>query len=161
MAQTIRFDDGIKEYEINGNGVLRLNPSDINLYTRFFDAQDKLLCIEKELEQAAAALPAVPEDAKEAQLIEARGAAMKLLQDADRKVKDVLAWIFPGNDFETLLGGVNVMTVGANGERVITNFLAALTPIIEQGVNAYADAKAAQAANHAAQNRAQRREKKA
>lgn len=157
MTQTIRFDDGIKEYEINGNGLLRLNPSDINLYTRFFDAQDKLLCVEKELEQAAAALPDVPEGAKEAQMIEARGAAMKLLQEADRKVKDMLAWIFPGNDFDVLLGGVNVMTVAANGERIITNFLAALMPIIEQGVNAYADAKAADAARLAAQNRALRR----
>lgn len=156
MAQTIQFDDGVKEYEINGNGCLRLNPSDINLYTRFFDAHDKLLCVEKELEQAAAALPDVPEDAPQEQQLAARGEAMKLFRQADRKVKDMLAWIFPGNDFDALLGGVNVMTVAANGERIITNFLAALVPIIEQGVNAYADAKAVQAASLAAQSRAQR-----
>ncbi len=47
MAQAIVFDSGMKEYQVNGAGVLRMNPSDPNLYARFFDAQEKLLNIEE------------------------------------------------------------------------------------------------------------------
>ena len=41
------------------------------------------------------------------------------------------------NDFDQLLEGVNVLAVAANGQQVITNLLAALEPVIAEGVKNY------------------------
>ncbi len=157
MAQTIVFDSGIKEYLVNGKEPLRMNPSDPNLYARFFDAQDKLLQIEKDLEEQGAKLPEVEQGASLAEFESASEQAIHLLSDADRRAKDVLGWVFPGNDFDRILEGVNVMAVGTNGERIITNFVYALIPIIEEGANACIKAKTTAAVATAQGNRAQRR----
>lgn len=160
MAQILHFDDGIKEYQINNNGVLRLNPSDPNLYQRFFDAQDKLLAIEENLVQQGKQLRPLPENATQEQRMASGEANIRLMAEADHKAKEVLAWVFPGNDFDVLLGGANTMAVGINGERVITNFLNMLVPIVEEGVKTYTDAKVNQTVAQAGANRAQRRAKK-
>ncbi len=160
MAQIIRFDDGFKEYQINNSGVLRLNPSDPNMYQRFFDAQEKLLVIEEELVQQGKQLQPLLENATLEQKMKASEANIRLMTEADRKAKEVLAWVFPGNDFDVLLGGANTMAVGMNGERVITNLLNALVPIVEEGVQTYTNAKVNQAVAQAGVNRAQRRARK-
>ena len=41
------IDSGIKEYQINGKGVLRFNPSDPNVYARFLELVPKIESIEK------------------------------------------------------------------------------------------------------------------
>ena len=72
----------------------------------------------------------------------------------DREIKEKLSGVFgPGNDFDALLGGVNVMAVGNNGQRVITNLLNALAPCIEEG----AERHMKDAAQEAKLGRAQRR----
>ena len=35
----LTIDTGVQEFEINGSGVLRFNPSDPNVYNRFFAAE--------------------------------------------------------------------------------------------------------------------------
>lgn len=156
MAQKIVFDSGVKEYQVNGE-VLRMNPSDPNLYARFFDAQEKLVTIEKELVEKGKTLPQVTQDAAMEQASEYGRQVMCLIGEADRKVKDLLGEVFLGNDFNKILGGVNVMATGDNGERVITNLLNALLPIIEEGAKTCADNKTVAAVTAARQNRAQRR----
>ena len=37
------------------------------------------------------------------------------------------------NDFHKLLGGVNLLAVADNGERVVTNLFAALEPVLVDG----------------------------
>lgn len=157
MAQAIIFDSGVKEYQVNGGEMLRMNPSDPNLYARFFDAQEKLLAIEKELVEQGKTIPQASESATKQELAKAGEMTVRLLTNADRRAKDVLAWVFPGNDFDHILAGVNVMAVGANGERVLTNFVNALIPIIEEGVNACTKEKTTAAVTAAQGNRAQRR----
>ena len=157
MAQSINFDSGVKEYQVNGGEVLRMNPSDPNLYARFFDAQKKLLAIEEELVEQGKAIPAVSEKATKQELAKAGEMTVRLLTEADQRAKEVLAEVFPGNDFDRILAGVNVMAVGDNGERVITNFVNALIPIIEDGVNACTKEKTNAAVKAAQGNRAQRR----
>ena len=49
------------------------------------------------------------------------------------------------NDFDSILGGANVMAVASNGELVITNFLDAMLPIVEEGVKTYAKMEAQKA----------------
>ncbi len=151
MAQIIRFDDGIEEYQVNDNGLLRLNASDPNLYQRFFDAKEKLLAIEQHLEEKGKQVPAISADASPAEKEKAGAQTLRLMADADRQVKEVLNWVFPGNDFDQLLGSANTMAVGANGERIVTNLMNALVPIVEKGVRTYANGKAQQ------MNRSQRR----
>lgn len=149
------FDSGVKEYQIGDAGVLRFNPSDPNVYARFMEAMDSIQAVEgklvaeaKELEQMNGA--------------ENSGAAvLKLMAKADREIKEILSRIFGGdNDFDKILGGVNLLAAAGNGERCITNLLNALQPIMVSGAENCAKRQAGTAVAAAKQNRAQRRAKK-
>lgn len=140
--EKIIFDAGIKEYQI-GNGVLRFNPADYNLFARFFDANQKLQDVEAEM-------------VEKGQHVTDGESVVRLMREADDKAKTILNEVFGGhNDFHEILGGVNLMSVADNGERVITNLIHALTPIITQGAEAcvqstVAEAKANREARRAA-----------
>lgn len=148
--QKLNFDNGMQRFQVNGNAVLEFNPSDMNVYSRFLDAADKIGKIEEGLVS------------KGKSISEADGeAVIRLMAEADAEVKKILRSIFgEQNDFDKIFGGVNVMAVATNGERVITNFMVAITPIVEEGAKSYAKAKAAAVAGQANLNRAQRRSKK-
>lgn len=117
----ITFDSGLRKYEL-GSGILSFNPLDPNLYERFVEATDQLRNLESDM----------LERAKDAEI---NGIdALAILKDVDSKAKNILNNVFGGdNDFDRMLAGVNLMAVATNGERVITNLLDALTPILEQG----------------------------
>lgn len=53
------------------------------------------------------------------------------------------------NDFDSILSGANVMAVASNGELVITNFLDAMVPVVEDGVKTYAKMEAQKAVQEA------------
>ena len=148
--QTLNFDSGIREYKINNNGVLRFNPGDPNVYARFLEASEKIQKIEEEL------------TTKGKKVDENDGAAvLRLLSDADKQMKDVLGFVFGnGNDFNDIMEGVNLMAVATNGERVITNLLNALLPIIQQGAETCAKQQIGDAVQQAQLNRAARRAQK-
>lgn len=115
----IKFDSGMEEYRLGG-GVLRFHPGDPNLYARLTQAEGKLVDIETKLVAQAGQEGADP---------------IALFAAADGEMKQVLGWVFgPGNDFDVLLEGINLLAVGANGERVVTNLFAALQDILEAGV---------------------------
>ena len=135
----ITFDTGLEEVVIGG-GVLRFNPQDPNLYARFDEAAKKLQAVEKEMMAKA-------EGAEGAKVIQ-------ILHDADRKMKDVLGWVFGnGNDFDAILDGVNLLAIAQNGERVVTNLFAALEPVLVNGAMACAKKRAAAAAKKAESRR--------
>ena len=118
--EKIQFDAGQRSYRINGGGILRFNPCDPNVYNRFLEAVEKLEAVEADLTRQA----------------EEKGSeeVIKLLAAADEKMKNILNWVFGGdNDFHKLLGGVNLLAVAANGERVVTNLFAALEPVLVSG----------------------------
>lgn len=118
--EKIQFDSGIRSYRINGAGVLRFNPGDPNLYSRFLEAVEKLKAVEAELTEHAEAVQGEE--------------IVKLMTAADEKMKGILGWVFgPENDFHKILGGVNLLAVADNGERVVTNFFAALEPVLVEG----------------------------
>ena len=117
--EKLQFDSGVKSFRINGGGVLRFHPGDPNLYSRFLEAVDKFKALEQELTQCCA---------KE------KADILHVLEDADGKMKKLLNWVFGGdNDFHKLLEGVNLLAVADNGERVITNLLQALEPVLLEG----------------------------
>lgn len=122
--EKIQFDSGMKEYRINGKGVLRFNPADPNLYARFMEAVEKIDTVEKELATQA---QAVQQD-------DQGQAALALLCKADRKMKELLSWVFgEGNDFEQILQGINLLAVAGNGQRVVNNLFQALQPVLVEG----------------------------
>ncbi|UWP66967.1 hypothetical protein NQ490_08395 [Subdoligranulum variabile] len=130
----LTIDTGVEEFSVNGHGVLRFNPADPNLYHRFFDAGKTLSALDKELEEKVAALPDGPESAE---------AGLALLAEYDGRIKALLTGIFGAeNDFDRVLGGVNLAGVGTNGKRVVQNLLEALTPILQQGAQRHLEAAA-------------------
>ena len=79
----------------------------------------------------------------------------------DKDIKDRLSHVFGAeNDFDALVGGVNLMACGRNGELIVTNLLAALKPYMERGAERHMKDAAAVAVAEARANRAQRRAKK-
>ena len=147
--KSITFDNGIKAFKINGEGVLRFNPSDPNVYARFLEAADKISAVEAEMVKAGEGLS------------DTDGAGMlKLLAEADRQIKDILGWAFgKNNDFDEIMGGVSLMAKAGNGERVITNLIAALAPELQAGAEACASEQIGEAVKKAQGNRAARRAK--
>ena len=140
--EKLTFDAGVKSYRINGGAVLKFNPADPNLYQRFMEAVEKIQELEKNI---------LPEEAD----------PLQQLCLADKQVKETLSWVFGGgNDFDQLLGGVNLLAVAGNGERVITNLLSALQPIMVEGAENCAKQQVDGAVAQAKQNRAQRRAQK-
>lgn len=136
----IHFDNGVQRFSING-GVLKFNPSDPNVYARFLEMGEKMEQLEQELAKSAAESVAGSRD------------VLSLLAQADCKAKQLLNWVFGGdNDFDQLLEGVNLMAVADNGRQVIENLLEALEPILTQGAKKYAD-DAVRAAREKAQLR--------
>ena len=113
--QNLTIDTGMQEYLINNRAVLRFNPSDPNLYHRFFAAAPKLDALDAELTEQLKALPAEPDDARAEW-------GLALLTDYDHRIKALLTEIFGGeNDFDKVLEGVNLAGTGANGKRVVQN----------------------------------------
>ncbi len=137
--EKITFDSGIRSYQINGNSVLRFNPTDPNVYARFLEATDKLQDIEEALVAEAKTLS------------EADGAGVvRLLSRADREMKQVLSWVFgQENDFHQILQGINLLAVAENGQRVVTNLLMALQPVLVDGAERCAQEKVTEAVQKA------------
>lgn len=121
----LQFDSGVRCFKVNGGACLRFNPADPNLLQRFLEAEQKLSAVEETLTRSGEA-------------------PLELLARADREIKRLLADIFgPGNDFDAIFQGMNLLAVAGNGERVITNFLAALEPVLLRGARSCAKAEAA------------------
>lgn len=150
--EQLNFDSGIKEFKMNSNGVLRFNPGDPNVYARFMEAAEKIQEIESEM---AAKVKTLDNS-------ETNGAAvLQIVAEADKQMKETLNWVFGrGNDFDEIMDGVNLMAVASNGERVITNLLNALLPVIQDGAEKCVNAKVENAVHNAQQKRAARGTKK-
>ena len=130
--EKIQFDSGIRSYRINGSGILRVTPGDPTLYARFLEAVEKLKAAEAELTELS-------QDTQGEDIV-------KRMTQADEKMKSILNWVFgAANDFPKLLGGVNLLAVADNGERVVTNLFAALEPVLVEGAKRCAGQVAAKA----------------
>lgn len=147
--EKLTFDSGVREFEINGNGVLRFNPSDPNVYARLLDAMDDIKAVEGDFSNAV----------KETQQDDVE-TVLRLMAQADKQMKGILTNVFGReNDFDEILGGVNVMAVAGNGELVITNLINALSPIIQDGTEKYTNQQVDAAVEEAQAARASRGKK--
>lgn len=142
--ERIAFDSGVRSFQIQDGGVLRFNPSDPNVYGRFLEAAEKIKALEDGLTQQA----------KAAQEDESGSAVVQLMVSADRQIKQILGWVFgPENDFDKILGGVNLLAVADNGQQVIANLLGALEPVLVAGAQRFAREKVDQAVQKAKERR--------
>ena len=138
--EKIDFDSGVMEFKVNGSGVLRFNPGDPNVYARFLEAADKIRDVET----------ALTEQAKSLEEQDSGKAAVKLMAEADKQMKEILGWVFgENNDFDKILGGVNLLAVAGNGQRVVTNLFVALQPILVEGAKRCASEKTQEAVRKA------------
>ena len=135
MMEKITFDAGVKRYRINGGGVLQFNPADPNLYQRFMEAVEQI----KQLEQEMAGGDEEP---------------LAKLCRVDGQIKKILSWVFGGeNDFDALLGGVNLLAAASNGQPVVSNLLQALLPVLTEGARMCAGVQVQQAKEKAQSRR--------
>lgn len=152
----LTFDDGLVRLNINDNGILTFAPSDMNLYQRFMAFSRELPTLEEKYHTDIE----LPEDGGKNAEIALTGQMLERAREIDADIKRRLSEVFgPGNDFDKLLGGVNLMSFANNGERVITNFLRAITPYVEAGIKKYAQGEAATAVAEAKAARAKRKRK--
>ncbi len=138
--EKIQFDNGMKEYQLGDGGVLRFNPADPNLYARFLGAMEKITQIEQQMRETVS----------QAEGGDTGAVIVKSLNLADMKMKALLKEVFgEANDFDSLLGGVNLLAVGANGKRVVSNLFDALEPILLEGAKTCAREKVQEAVKKA------------
>lgn len=119
--ETLIFDTGIQSYRVGG-GVLRFNPADPKLYTRFLDCLSDLEALEA--------------------AVSGEGDLLDRIRTADNQAKAALSKVFPDADWEAIFQGVSLLAVGSNGSSVLANFLAALEPVLRAGALAAARAEA-------------------
>lgn len=155
--ERLNFSVGVREYEVNGGpaaggGVLRFNPSDPNVYTRFFEVADKLTAADERFNADSSELEHIADMAERTKRL------LALTRQYDQSIKGMLTEVFgQENDFDALLGGVSLLAVNEKGERVVTALMDALAPIIEAGARTVVTEKVEQAQAQAKANRAQRR----
>lgn len=107
--EKLKFQDGQRCFKVGG-GVLRFNPSDPGLYSRFLAAAEALEQLQ-------------PED----------------VGQADRKLREELGRVFPGNDFDAMFPG-SLLSLCENDKLLVQNFLEALEPVLIAGARRYAEA---------------------
>ena len=121
------LDIGVEEYRIAGGGMLRFHPGDPNLYGRFLQAEEDFDRLQAEFS----------ENGKTGQDVLAQ------MEAADKKMKQLLNTVFGGdNDFHKALGGVNLLSVGADGKTVAARLLEALEKILTDGAKRFAKQQA-------------------
>lgn len=114
--KNLKFDTGVVSYRL-GSGVLRFNPADPNVYARFQQALEKLRGLEEDMAQKLQ-----------------NSDVLTVMAETDRALKDTFNWVFgPGNDFDAICGGVNLLSAGADGQRVVNRLFEALEPVLLDG----------------------------
>lgn len=124
----LTFDAGVEEYRLPG-GVLRFNPADPNVYVRFSKALELLQQLEQDITKALAA---------------PNCDVLDIMVCTDRVIKQQLNLVFgPGNDFDAMLGGMNLLSAASDGKPVVSHLFAALEPILLAGAKRCAGQQAA------------------
>lgn len=144
---------GLKRYEVNDSGaIFSFNPNDANLFARFLRMREKIGQIGDALNKARESLDLdKPEDLEKSAFV---------LEDADKQCKQALTECFGNsNDFDAIFDGANAFSPTDTGQWIITNFITAITPVVEKEVSAFTKEKAKRQAAKAKQNRAKRTKK--
>lgn len=117
--KNISFDNGVREYAVNGNEAepIRINVTDLNLPKRLESAQKRLDEIAAEYSSGL-----TPENASE----------------ADAELRKLMAEVFGSDVCTAAFGNTNCLTPVNGGEFLITAFLKALMPAVTADIKAAA-----------------------
>ena len=135
--QSIRFDDGFKEFMINDdpNKVIRFNPSDYGIIERFNTARKDILNeiekLQKDFDIKPDGTPDVPED----ELEEAAG----MMSKARKLICDKVDYIFGSPVAEIVFGNQSPLS-SVKGIPLFERFIRAAQPYIEKEVKAEQEA---------------------
>lgn len=168
--EKLSIDLGIKSYQfVEGGAPLVFNPSDPNVYARYMHAMDEIKAVETEMAAKANAIEINKNfaelsnevgtqaglDPYEKAQAEAGAKSLQVMEETDRRIKNILNKIFGGeNDFDKILMGVNLMAVTESGDRVVNSLLEALAPIMEGGAKTCVTAEIKEAKLNREQRRA-------
>ena len=135
--QSIRFDDGFKEFMINDdpNRVIRFNPADYGIIERFNTARKDILAemdkLQKDIDIKPDGTPDVPED----ELEEAAG----MMSKARKLICDKVDYIFGSPVAEIVFGNQSPLS-SVKGIPLFERFIRAAQPYIEKEVKAEQEA---------------------
>ena len=146
--EKLAFNTGIKEMDCGFGVPLRVNFADPNFYERFGHMTQRITDIEKQM----------AERSKTKNITDGND-VLRILRETDLEVKSIMNETFGlGNDFDKIMGGMNIMAVCEDtGERIVTGFLNAITPLVHNGFEAFAHGKVEEAKMNREQRRASQR----
>lgn len=126
--KTINFDNGVREYALNGDekNVIRVNVSDVNLMHRLAQLENK-----------------VNEMLGGAQSGELTGEALFKL---DTELKAAVNEAFGADICTPAFGAVNCLSPVSDGRTIFESFFEAFLPAIKEDIESFAKARAEKAA---------------
>lgn len=119
---SLKFDDGYKEYSINGDEsrVIRINTTDLAIFDRIKKAMSNIDDISKEYKNAE---PKTDDEANE------------LFVSADKRVREQINYIFDSDVSSVAFGNTNCFSiVFSNQQPLFYNFLNAIIPTIRSDI---------------------------
>lgn len=111
--QSISFDTGSKEYEINGKSTVKINIADLNMKARVDEMSPVLDRIVKEMSEI---------DTPTAQQ----------LQSFDAQVKEIIDYAFGAPVSQAAFGNLNCLSPNSRGELIFEAFINAFMPLLQK-----------------------------
>lgn len=130
MAEILKFNDGFKEFAVNGDEsrIVRFNPCDFGILERISASQDKLDELEKKYRDAQEKYKDVKASDSD---IDELG---KIAAECDSEIRAEINTVF-GNDVCTpAFGTTNCLSL-AGGSSLFENFLDAMLPIVKSYID--------------------------
>ena len=129
MRQSINFDEGIKEYEINGNPerVIKVNTADYGIIERFKN-------VEKRLDEKMKKYKDVKINADGSAVMGDEEAA-EAIEDLSRIVKEEINYIFNADVADIVFDGTSPLST-RKGVPLYERFVNAMFPVIQKDIEA-------------------------
>lgn len=124
MAEILNFDEGVKEYEINGdpNRKLKVNMADIGIIDRMQSALEKM---QAEFKNLNIDLNSDGESSNKEEKVVA------YVRELNKKLRDSIDEIFYAGASDAIFWIQNPLSTASNGATIYENFIEAFTKILE------------------------------
>jgi len=125
--KSLNIDDGSITLCINGDEsrVISFNPTDVNFASRFYELIEDFNSKEQELLKKAKEL-----DDGLANSTKNTADIFSFTKELDDYFKGKLDYVFGLGTSKACFGSINVMSIDKKGNRILNNFLLAITPFI-------------------------------
>lgn len=121
MAEILKFNDGFKEFAVNGDEsrIVRFNPCDFGILERITASQKRLDELEKKYKDAEAS------DTDDFE---------KIAVQCDREIREEINTVFANDVCTPAFGTANCLSL-AGGKPIFENFIDALLPIVKSSID--------------------------